>query len=198
MLTVNGPFGTRLSIPVARLPVSLGSDRKLTAATSVYPVVKLDVPMIVTRTAVAAGATTSVFNIDLSKVGTFSTRFGALFDEYCIVGARIEVRLNNIAVPQGFVMAYIDEKSSSAATSTAALAASRIDMVVSATESPSRYHIDWVPRDFTDLSYSDIGTTTTSAYLKFFSSNADTGTNAGTTFDLMITGTLAFTFRGYK
>jgi hypothetical protein len=157
----------------------------------------LDVPVVFTRTAVAAGATTSVYNLDLSKVDTFSTRFGALFDEYCITGAKLEVRLNNLVVPQGFVCAYIDEKSSSAATLSAAQSSSRLDMVVGV-ESPSRYDISWVPRDYTDLSYSDIGTTTTPAYLKFFCSNAGTGTNAATTFDIMITGTLAFTFRGYK
>lgn len=196
-LTIAGPWGSKFQIPVARLPITLGSDRGLPAGQSVYPMVNLDVPVIFTRTAVAAGATTSVYALDLTKIDSFSTRFGALFDEYCLVGARLEVRLNNIVVPQGFVCAYIDEKSSSAATLSAAQSSARLDMVVGS-ESPSRYQISWVPQDFTDLSYSDIGTTTTPAYLKFFCSNAGTGTNAATTFDLMITGTLAFAFRGYK
>lgn len=197
MLTIAGPWGSKFQVPIARLPITLGSDRSLSAGRSVYPRVNLDVPIIFTRTAVAAGATTSVFNLDIGKIDSFATRFGALFDEYCIVGCKLEVRLNNIVVPQGFVCAYIDEKSSSVATLSAAQSAGRIDMVVGV-ESPSRYDISWVPGDFTDLSYSDIGTTVTPAYLKFFASNAGTGTNAATTFDIMITGTMAFTFRGYK
>lgn len=184
-------------MPISRLPVTLGSDRKLSAGLTVYPRVNLDVPVIFTRTAVAAGATTSVYNIDISKVDSFATRFASLFDEYCIVGAKLEIRLNNIVVPQGFVCAYVDEKSSAVATLSAAQSAGRLDMVVGV-ESPSRYDISWVPGDFTDLSYSDTGTTTTPAYIKFFASNAGTGTNAATTFDIMITGTFAFTFRGYK
>ena len=197
-LVINGPFGSKLSIPIARLPLTLGSDRRLTSRTSVYPTVMLDVPLIVTRTAVAAGATASVYALAIAQIKDFATRFGAVFDEYAIVGARLEVRINNIVNPQGFVTCYLDEKSSSAATAATALAAARLDMMVSVNEAPSRYNIDWVPQDYTDLSYSDIGTSYTPVYLKFFASNADTGTALTTTFDIMLTGTLAFTFRGYK
>jgi hypothetical protein len=195
---VQGPWGTSLSVPIARLPFTLGSDRRLTSATSVYPTVLLDVPLIVTRYAVAAGATTTVYSVDISKISNFSTRFGALFDEYCIVGARFEVRMNNVVNPQGFLVAYLDEKSNSAPTASSSLAAARIDMMVSTNEAPSRYNIDWKPRDYLDLSYADIGLTNTPVWIKFFSSVVDTGTSATTTFDVMLTGTLAFTFRGYK
>jgi len=197
-MTIHGPWGSTFSMPVGRIPITLGADRQLTARTSVYPTVNLDVPVLVTRYSLSAGAAAQVYPIDITRINAFGTRFASLFDEYCIVGVKLEVRLDNVTNPQGILIAFLDEKSSALPTAAVAQAAARLDMILSNTESPSRYSIEWKPRDYTDLSYSDTSTTIAPVNLKFYASNADTGTGASTSAGIMITGTFAFTFRGYK
>jgi hypothetical protein len=197
-LTIAGPWGTTFSFPAGRLPITLGSDRALSAVQSVYPRVRLDVPIIIQKLGIAAGATTTSTVIDKTMIQDWATRFQTLFDEYCLVGADIEIRLSNFVSAQGVILFYLEEKSSAAATLASAMASPHLDVLVSATESPSRYRIKWVAQDLTDLAWSDTSTTVTPVYLKQFASNAGTGTGAATTFDVIISGTLAFEFRGYR
>jgi len=194
---IDGPWGMRLGLPIARLPIKLGADRKLNANSSVYPLVNLDVPMVFNSLPMAAGAISSVLSIDRSQISNFATRFGALFDEYCIVGMKLEVRLNTVGNPSGLMAVYLDEKSSAAPTGAPANGANRLDMAVVSTESPSRYEIDWKARDYTDLAWTATTTTVTPVYVKFFSSVATTATTATTTCNVLVTGTLACCFRGY-
>ncbi len=93
-LAVPGPFGSRLRIdmPVPRLPRWLGTPN-LRSSNSVYPRVDLDIPITLVTFNVSGGALTGVANIDNGLIPSFSTRFGSLFKEFAIVGARFELRI---------------------------------------------------------------------------------------------------------
>jgi hypothetical protein len=197
-LTVKGPWGTKFSMPVGQLPIKIGSDRSLSSSKSVYPpMVKLSVPIVGQLIAVAAGAVANAGAISATNVNNFATRFASLFDEYCIVGMALELRIQNVTAGSvGFVLAFIDEKIATAPNA-ASLNVPRIDMMIGS-ESPSRYDINWIAHDYIDLQWTQTSTTVIPLYLKIYASNANTLTSAGTACDILISGTLQFCFRGYS
>lgn len=199
----NSPWGQirlgsfKAEFPQPRLPRILGADRHLGVGTSVYPVVKLDVPIIQQNLSIAAGALASVVPIDTTVIQNWVSRFQTLFREYAICGARLEIRMNNVVINSGLVCAYLDEQTSGAPTAAEAEGRGRLDILCAQQFQPGSYTIDWKPRDILDLDYTNVGTVFTPVWLKLFASNAATGTQATTTGQVVITGTVAFTFRGY-
>jgi len=189
--------GFRMSFPKPRLPALLGAAKNLPAGLSVYPRVALDLPYIGSQTAIASGAVAAVIPIDLTGIANFATRFGNTFKEYCVVGARFEIRCQGpIASQQGFFTATIDEKSSSVPTGNVTDQA-RLDVLISTTESPNTHVVEWKPIDYLDLEWTAIGTTSTPAWLKLYASNAYTFTGAATTANIVVTGALSLEFRGF-
>jgi hypothetical protein len=187
----------RASFPQPRLPKLLGSATKLGAQSSVYPIIPLDLPMVQQTVLVATGAMAGVVPIDKTIIQAFATRFASTFREYAIVGARFEVRVNNAVAPAGVASCFIDEESASVPTATDALDRPRIDVLIAAQTVPGSYRLDWIPRDILDLDYTAIGTTFTPAYLKLYTNVADFGALAGTSAQVIVTGALAFVFRGF-
>jgi hypothetical protein len=195
---IQGPFGTQLGIPVGRLPIRLGSDMRLPSTHSVYPQVDLDVPINLQTFNIAAGSAATALQINWNVIANPS-RFQNLFDEYCIVGARLELRLacqSAATTYGGFIAAAMDEKDSVAPTATI-LNAPHLDVAANPMESPNHYYIDWKARDLADLVWTQSATTFTPVNLKMFCTPAGTATNSGLAAQLIITGTLAFAFRGY-
>jgi len=189
--------GLRLTFPKPRLPSLLGSAHNLRAGQTIYPRVDLDLPYVGSQYAVVGGALAQSIPIDKTNVALFATRFGATFGEYAIVGARFEIRTQGpVAAQQGFYTVTIDEKSAASPTS-AVLDQARLDVLISTTESPNVHVINWKPVDYLDLDWTPIGTTYTPAWLKLFASNANTFTGASTTASVVVTGAIAFCFRGY-
>jgi hypothetical protein len=189
--------GFKAEFPQPRIPRILGADTSLGAGGSVYPTVMLDVPIAIQIATIAAGATATVIPLDTTAVNGWAGRFAATFREYAIVGAALELRLNNVATTAGLVLAFLDEVSNAAPTATMALDRARLDMTCGPLFVPKAYRMKWVPRDLLDLDYTAIGTNFTPVWLKLFSSVADTQTNVATTGQVLVTGTLALTFRGY-
>jgi len=189
--------GFRMSFPKPRIPRLLGSAQSLSAANSVYPRVDLDVPFVGSQQAIAAGALSVSIPLDTTAVANFSTRFGSVFREYAIVGANIEVRCQGpIAAQQGMFVAAINEKDGTA-PSASILDCPRVDVLISTTESPNVHKVKWAPRDFLDLQWTGVATNVIPAWLKLFASQAATFTGAATTANVVVTGTLALSFRGY-
>jgi len=184
------------SFPQPRLPRILGSDRDLPSTNSVYPHIRLDVPMHQKIVNIVAGACAGVVPLDLTSINNWS-RFQNLFREYAIVGARLEVRLNNVSTTAGIVTAFIDEQTSTPPTNQDALNRPRLDMLCGPLFVPRAYRLSWMPRDILDLDYTNVATTFTPAWLKVFTNVADLNTNAATTGQVIVTGTLALEFRGY-
>jgi len=188
----------RLSFPKPRLPVMLGATRRLTATNTIYPAyVPLDAVFAPFNLSVAAGALANSQVLDTTTIVSFATRFGSLFREYCIVGARIEIRVNGTTVPQGLVRVWIDEDSAAAPTGPQAQSRGALDIPLTSSPGGMVYTIDWMPYDLLDLDWTDVGTNVTSAWLKSFAGAAYTGTAATTTATLSYSGSIALAFRGY-
>jgi hypothetical protein len=198
MVTISGPWGSKLSFPVPRIPIKIGSADKLSSANSIYPhKVNLDVPIAPFQANIVDGAIAFSQNVDITLVSSFSTRFATLFREYAIVGARFEIRLLNTAVPGGVLKVFLDEKSSGAPGAATAEQNPGLDILNINTESPSRYLIEWKPSDLLDLDWVLTATTYQPVYLKFYTDAGNFFTNAGSAAQVTITGSLALTFRGY-
>jgi len=199
MVRIVGPGGFKLDFPIPRLPRWIGSPN-LSANASVYPRVNLDVPTLVNSTAVVTGALAVVFNIDTSQIVAFATRFGSLFQEFAIVGARFEIRVCSATNPQGMVLAFIDENSAAAPTAAAAQNRPHAEIPLTSTtvDSTGSLHVvEWQAHSYADLTWDPTSTAGTVGYLKLFANVANTGTSATTAADILISGAFAVCFRGY-
>jgi len=188
--------GFRAEFPQPRLPGLIGADRNLSQANSVYPTVKLDVPITPQVVTLVAGAVAASIPLDTTILALFA-KLGAAFREYAIVGARLEIRPNNFANTAGLGLAVIDETAAAAPIASDAKDRPHLDMLCAPVFVPGGYHVSWTPRDILDLDYNSTGTNFTPAWLKIFASVADTYTVATTTGQFLVTGALALTFRGY-
>ncbi len=189
--------GFSAQFPQPRIPRLLGSDRDLPAGNSVYPKVRIDVPIAPQVATLVSGAVAAVVALDTSLIANWSTRFASLFKEYAIVGAALELRPNNIAVTAGIVAAFLDEKSNAAPSQADMQDRPKLDMTCGPLFVPRAYRIKWMPGDLLDLDYTSSATNYTPVWLKIFSSVAATYTTATTTGQILVTGTLALEFRGY-
>jgi hypothetical protein len=196
VLDVSG-FMNRMGLPVPRLPFLIGSATNLPDQLSVYPSnVKLDFPITPQFFNITSGALSTYLAIS-TNLCTLAADFIALFNEYSVVGAKFEMRINNAINQAGLILVYIDEKSLSAPVAAEAVARPHLELVVSNTESPSRHTIEWKARDYLDLQWTATNVATTPAYLKLFASTAATGTSGTTAAQVCVTGAISMCFRGY-
>lgn len=187
----------QMSFPKPRIPQLLGSARTLSNAQSVYPQVKLDLPISSINFAVVAGALASSVALNFSLIRNWTTRFASLFREYAIVGAKLELRINNVVAPAGVITAFIEEQVATVATADRALARPRLDLLIAAQSVPGAYTLTWTPRDILDLDFVDTATSFAPCYLDIYTDVANFGTLNTTTCELIVTGAIAFEFRGF-
>lgn len=201
-LIVTLPFGIEVGLPLARLPLKIGSDTSLKAGQSVYPTIRgLSVPLLLqVSTSVAATTFSMVQQISAASIRDFATRLGACFDEYCITGALFEIQVINLGGSGvGKVYAYLDEKDTTAATASAAIGSPHLDISVNTATLPIRHTIEWLARDLTDLAWTSSSVTSVvPVSLKAFASVADSGLDATTVFRVEVTGALNIDVRGWK
>jgi len=157
----------------------------------------MDVPIALPPSLIVAGALATSIGLDITRVNAWATRFAGTFREYAIVGARLELRMNNVAVTAGILAAFLDEETAAAPTATQALNRPRLDVTVGPVFEPRAYHLDWKPADILDLDFVDTGTTFTPVWLKLYTDQTNFGTTASTSGQVIITGSLALEFRGY-
>jgi hypothetical protein len=169
----------------------------LPQALSVYPQVDLSVPIIPILATITAGNTAVSAGLDLTKVVNWAVRFQTLFREYAIVGARLEVRPQNVSPAGGVIAAFLDEESASAPTAGDALNRPRLDMTAGPLTVPKAYHIDWTPRDLLDLDYVATSTTFTPVWVKLYTDTVNFFAPSSMTGQVIVTGTLKISFRGY-
>jgi hypothetical protein len=186
-----------MSFPKPRLPRIIGAAERLSARNSVYPNVRLDVPINPQLATISAGVLSGNTPLDTTIIDGFSTRFATLFNEYAIVGARLEIRPNGIVNGGGLCLGYIDEESAAAPTASAALNRPHLDMQVATLTDVHVYRVDWKPRDYLDLDFTSTGVNFTPAWFKMICTIANTYTSSSTTGQFLVTGSLAFEFRGY-
>jgi hypothetical protein len=190
--------GFRAQFPKPRLPRLLGAVTNLPAGVSVYPHVKLDVPIVQQTFLIVAGALAASMPIDVTLIQAFATRFATLFREYAVVGLTVEVQCNNIATTSGRAAIFIDETTAGAPTAAQALGRPRLDLAVGPLFTPNAPKVSWVPQDIVDLDYfSTSAPGTSTAWLKIYTDVANFGTQAATTGQIIVTGALALEYRGY-
>jgi hypothetical protein len=190
-------FLRNMGLPVPQLPFLIGSATNLPKRESTYPNLSLSIPIAPQFAGVAAGGLTTIVPIDGTIIYNFASRFANVFKEACVVGAKFELRMNNVVNPAGMVVAYIDEQSSAAPTTSTALDAPHLEALISQTESPSRHTIEWVPESPLDLSWEPSGAIPTPAWLKLWTNVTNGGTTATTTATVQITGAIRIASRGY-
>ncbi len=187
-----------MSFPKPRIPQLLGAARALGDSQSVYPHVKLDMPITQVNQPIAAGAVAVSVALNFSLINAWSTRIATLFREYAIVGAKLEVRINNIANPAGILAVFMEEETNAVPTATRALSRPRLDVLICQQTVPGAYTITWTPRDILDLDYVDVATSFNPVYLNLYTDVANMGTLNTTTAEIIVTGALALEFRGFQ
>lgn len=188
----------RMSFPKPRIPQLLGAARALGDSQSVYPHVKLDMPISQINQPIAAGAVAVSVALNFSLINNWSTRVATLFREYAIVGAKLEVRINNVTTPAGILAVFMEEEVNTMPTAARTLNRPRLDVLIAQQTVPGAYTITWTPRDILDLDYVDVATSFNPVYLNMYTDVANLGTLAGTAAEVIVTGALALEFRGFQ
>jgi len=187
-----------LGVPPPRLPKLIGSALSLSAQLAVYPrLVRLDFPIAPVLAPIPAGAVAQSIPLQTALLSADAQTLIGAFGEYCIVGAKFEIRVNAVTQSSGFVIVYMDEKIAAAPTAANALQSPHIEVLITQTESPSRHMISWKAADFLDLQWTSTSAPGVAAWLKVFASVVNTFTAAGTGAQVIITGSLAYCLRGY-
>lgn len=192
-----------VGLPNGRVPRLIGSATNLSAANSVYPkMVKWDIPIIPQFYTMTAGNLAVALATQMSTLCSLQGTLLALFNEYCVVGFKYELRVNATANPSGLIVVSVDEESGAAATA-AVFAQAHLEIMVTQTESPSRHLVSWRASDYLDLQWTPTSSgADVPSWLKLFASTAaapnGTGTTGTSTCQIAITGSLAVCFRGFS
>jgi hypothetical protein len=117
--------------------------------------------------------------------------YAKIFEEYCLVGFRFEVRFQTTAFATGVVLLTLDEKDGVAPT---ALQYNKphIELMTTLNTGVDYQMIEWVPSDLADLQWTATSSTLTPVWMKYF-----TAFNASSAGNILITGTMSFNFRGF-
>jgi hypothetical protein len=201
-IKIAGPWNTKFSMPVGRIPIKIGSDSRLSSTGSRYPEINLDAPITAVAITTAAGAVSVSQGISLGLIKNWPTRFQSLFDEYVITGYRLEISLGGStatapAVASGYMALTVDENAAGAPSNTC-LDQSKIEVDLSTFSADRRYLMTWKANDYGDLTFRPTGTSYTPIYIKAFASVVDTFTVASQVSQVIVMGTLALRFRGYQ
>ncbi len=156
----------------------------------------LDLPVAPQSITVTAGAAAVSTAINTALVPNFSTRFGATFVEYRIIGYRGRFRtgVQSTSTSAGLLAVYLDEKSGSTPTASSALEHVRLELNIGQITSDKIYEIDWVANDLTDLDWTPIGTSVNPVWVKYYTDSANFA--AGGNSIVLATGAMRIQFRG--
>lgn len=187
----------RFGIPIPRLPILIGSAVNLRQTGNMYPRIELDIPITPQFFGIVAGGLTSVMALDVTVLCQNWASLAGAFAEYCLLGAVLELRMNNLTSPSGLCIAYVDERSNAAPTIVAASSQDHLELLVSATESPSRHLISWKPSQLFELDMTQTSGAAINSWLKLFCATASTGTAAGTAGQVSVTGAVRVRFQGW-
>jgi len=181
------------------LPKNNVAVNVLRSTESVGPVFTCDIPMTPTPTTLAAGAMATAVQLSSALIPAFSTRFGATFLEYRIIGARWRIRQSDsfgVNTGAGVSVFYLDEKDTAVPTAAKALDHARIEISNESDSNDKTISVEWIAHDLTDLQWTAIGTAFTPVTLKAFCDAANFQGSGAQAF--LATGTARFQFRGLQ
>jgi len=184
------------ALPRPRLPRDLSSSSTLTARSVIYPrMIKLDFSIAPAQYGVVTGATAVNFGLGSTNSTSTGNAFG-LFSEYAIVGVRLHIRQITTASPQGAVWIAIDEKIATTPTAASMQDKDKLVVILSQNDAVKDYKLQWKAGDYDDLAWNASNSSYNAFNLKIFASTAATLTSATTASTILITGSMAFCFRG--
>jgi len=198
-VTVSGPYGTSIKMPIPQLPwLKVGSDDHLSAPATVNPDrVAFCIPITPNQVLLVAGAMSTALALGFAGLIPNNTRFSALFEEYCLTGCSFEIRYQPAAqFETGFITVSVDEADNTPPTATV-LSTPHLEVNCAAYGAGNSYYLDWKPASTSDLTWSPTSAPIDVAWMKIFASAANTFTGAGTG-RIIITGSCSMAFRQFK
>lgn len=192
-----------IDIPRGNVPRDISSARAVTPATSIYPrLLRLAVPISPDFFQVTAtNALNAVTPLDTTLITNFAAKFAVLFREYVILGFNLQLRLIQQSATAagygGIIRVYLDESSNSSPTATSSEQSAGLNIANDGVESPNRYNIKWKNRNLIDLAWGSTATNVTPVWIKLYSDSPIFGLPTSTTFQIAMTGTVLFAFRGF-
>lgn len=148
---------------------------------------------------VATGNAAAANGYSLHSIQNFVTKWGSVFKEACLVGAKFQFRVasDSGSNTRGTCLVSINEANN--LTPTYALIANVPKLVIDLQDFTKVYEIDYKVADYTELEWLQIGSGTSgnpNFWLNFYAAIADTGTSALTNAQVQINATFAVDFRG--
>ncbi len=127
----------------------------------------------------AAGVITAVANINNAAILNFSTRFGAMFDEFRIVSARMRI-ICTIATT-GLSAWWFDENDGNTPTLAMAGTHNTVTIPMNSSNPKSDRVLVWNNHDLAEQGWNPVGNTVNYAWLKGFADVANYGASSGNT-----------------
>jgi len=159
---------------------------------------RMTLKLVPANYAMSTGSLNAVYSLTPSGSIESWSSWAALFQEYCIVGARMFANAVTTGNYGGFIALYEDEKSS-ASTGASDLDKPYLRMILDASPSPDDYMLEWKTADYLDLQWTSTGTSTTPINFKGYASNASTFSSASNSNTILfLGGEVAIDFRGLK
>jgi len=194
--------GADQGFPKARLPMQLsggvlGHILRSVPATA-GQIHRMSLKLVPANYAMSTGSLAMNYALSASGAIESWSSWAAVFNEYCIVGARLFFNLVSTGNYGGFVAVYIDEKSGSS-PGAGDLDKPYLRVIADASPSPDDYCIEWKTADYLDLQWTSTGTSITPVWFKGYASTASTFTSGSNSSSIMFAGgEVAVDFRGLK
>lgn len=153
-----------------------GISRSITNVEKVYQFI-LPAPLF--SSSLSAGTLATATTLDpVTRLDGFSTRWAAVFRQYCVTKIVICLSItNSAATPVGMVWAQVNESNSAPTGAAVAEEKSVLYLVPYQDESKNSATITWTPHSNEDLSWTDCGTSLSVAYLKLYANTSNTLTS---------------------
>ncbi len=164
---------------------------------ALQPLAQHVVPATSLKLTSTTGTVASATVVDPTTIVTsWATRFGALYEEYRIVGVRAQTNFFS-STNSGIIAAYWDEKTPfTTPTATIVQQRSTYKTSLSATDRPLR--MNWVPKDLLDLEYTPILTGVSPVAICFYTDTAVFGSPNTSVGLAEVSLYLTIQFRGYQ
>jgi hypothetical protein len=160
------------------------------------PVFTLKLPIAAQMVSSTATPTIAqVSNITAAMIDNFTTRWGTVFREYCILGA--DIRLAAVGGNAGIAVAWLDELNSSSPTLATAGTADHVSMSLTVGDPTSTCMISWKLSEINDSGFTAASSTSpVPGAVKIWSDTPNYGLTAATAKVILLDGHLTIAFRG--
>lgn len=160
----------------------------------------MDCNIVPNAVVTASGAVAGVRAVEFTSsfIPNVTTRFANTFKEFRIIGARFVARQTTSAAGagSGLMKIFLDEKSNSAPTASAATDAPGVELPLTYSPVGRSVTLDWIAHDLEDLDWEPCLTPgATPLWIKWFTDAATYGSNGAC--QVLISGAVRVQYRGF-